>query len=176
MTDRLLIHNVLVVEPGIARARRQDVFVQGGRIEALGEPSFTPIDREVTRVIEGGERLLTPGLVNAHTHSPLNILKGTGDVSSHPAFMWLNQADTAGRTPDEVRLSALLGCIEHLLNGTTAVIDHFPEQGFSDRGVRSWRCGFSMRTTATSSRRRGCRPRWRPPTHSALGPQMKVSR
>jgi 5-methylthioadenosine/S-adenosylhomocysteine deaminase len=137
MTDRLVIHNVLVVEPGIAQARRQDVFVQGGRIEALREPSFKPIDREVTRVIEGGERMLTPGLVNAHTHSPLNILKGTGDVSSHPAFMWLNQADTAGRTPDEVRLSALLGCIEHLLNGTTAVIDHFPEQGFSDRDVEA---------------------------------------
>ena len=49
--------------------------------------------------------------------------------------MWRNQADTAGRTPDEIRLSALLGCIEHLLGGTTAIIDHFPEQGFSDADV-----------------------------------------
>jgi cytosine/adenosine deaminase-related metal-dependent hydrolase len=76
-----------------------------------------------------------PGLVNAHMHSPLNVLKGTGDCLSHPAFMWRNQADTAGRTPDEVRLSALLGCIEHLLAGTTAVVDHFPEQNFSEADV-----------------------------------------
>lgn len=81
--------------------------------------------------IDATNHLLVPGFVNAHTHSPLNILKGTGDVLSHPAFMWLNQADTASRTPDEIRLSALLGCIEHLTAGTTSVVDHFPEQGFS---------------------------------------------
>jgi cytosine/adenosine deaminase-related metal-dependent hydrolase len=86
-------------------------------------------------VIDGRNRLLVPGLVNAHTHSPTNVLKGTGDVLTHPTFMWLNQADTAARTPDEVRLSALVGCIEHLLSGTTAVIDHFPEQGFSEEDV-----------------------------------------
>jgi hypothetical protein len=91
----------------------------GGTIKAIA-----------TRTIEGRDRLVLPGLVNAHTHSPLNILKGTGDVLSHPAFMWRNQADTAGRTPDEIKLCALFGCIEHLSNGTTAVIDHFPEQGF----------------------------------------------
>jgi cytosine/adenosine deaminase-related metal-dependent hydrolase len=49
--------------------------------------------------------------------------------------MWRNQADTAGRTPDDIRLSALLGCIEHLLGGTTSVIDHFPEQGFTAADV-----------------------------------------
>jgi len=41
------------------------------------------------------------------------------------------------RTPDEIRLSALLGCIEHLLSGTTAIIDHFPEQGFGERDVEA---------------------------------------
>ena len=129
MPDSLRIRDVLVLDPAKpAVPERKDIVIVGGRIAA--DAGDHPM-----RVIDGRDRLLIPGLVNAHTHSPLNPLKGTGDVLSHPAFMWLNQADTAARTPDEVRLSALIGCIEHLLAGTTAVIDHFPEQNFSERDV-----------------------------------------
>ncbi|MDC7786316.1 amidohydrolase [Rhodoplanes sp. TEM] len=127
MKNRLLVRDVLVLDAVSAPARR-DVLVEGPRIAAVRDPSATV--EPGTTTIDGRDRLLVPGLVNAHTHSPLNVLKGTGDVLSHPAFMWLNQADTAGRTADEIRLSALLGCIEHLKSGTTAVVDHFPEQGF----------------------------------------------
>ena len=129
MAADLLIKDALVVNPeSDAMPLRRDVVVSGGRIAAVVPPGTAVAD--AARVIDGRDRLLLPGLVNAHTHSPLNILKGTGDVLSHPAFMWRNQADTVGRTPDEIFASALFGCIEHLLHGTTAVIDHFPEQGF----------------------------------------------
>jgi 5-methylthioadenosine/S-adenosylhomocysteine deaminase len=116
----------------VAGPRRADVLIRDGRIAAVGA---LPPPAPGEAVIDARDRLLVPGLVNAHTHSPLNLLKGTGDALSHPAFMWRNQADTARRSPDEVRLSALLGAIEHLLAGTTAVIDHFPEQGFAPEHV-----------------------------------------
>jgi 5-methylthioadenosine/S-adenosylhomocysteine deaminase len=129
MASSLLIRDVLTIDPAAAAPPvHRDILVADGRIADIADGGTLPVAG--LRVVDGSDRLLLPGLVNAHTHSPLNILKGTGDVLSHPAFMWRNQADTAGRTPDEIRLSALLGCIEHLLNGTTAVIDHFPEQGF----------------------------------------------
>ena len=136
LNDRIYIRDILTLDPAMsARPEQRDIVVEGGRIASVTAPRSAAIDAPPARVIEGRNRLLIPGLVNAHTHSPTNILKGTGDVLSHPAFMWINQADTAARTPDEVRLSALLGCIEHLLSGTTAVIDHFPEQAFSERDV-----------------------------------------
>jgi cytosine/adenosine deaminase-related metal-dependent hydrolase len=129
MSASLLIRDVLVADPeNTMTAQRKDIVVADGRIAEIAASGT--VKAAAARIIDGRDRLLLPGLVNAHTHSPLNILKGTGDVLSHPAFMWRNQADTAGRTPDEIRLCALFGCIEHLLNGTTAVIDHFPEQGF----------------------------------------------
>lgn len=140
MSSTLLIRDVLVLDAE-SRPSRKDVLVAGGRIAAVQEPGATVVMRPpgpngaAVRIIEGRDRLLVPGLVNAHTHSPLNVLKGTGDVLDHPAFMWLNQADTAGRSADEIRVSALLGCIEHLRNGTTAVVDHFPEQGFAAADV-----------------------------------------
>ena len=44
--------------------------------------------------------------------------------------MWENQVDTANRSKEEIYLSAVVGCLQMLKSGTTAVIDHFPEQGF----------------------------------------------
>ena len=136
MSTSLLIRDVLAIEPdSTSPPSRKDILVTDGRIAAIRAGGS--ITAPEARLVDGRRRLLIPGLVNAHTHSPLNILKGTGDVLSHPAFMWRNQADTAGRTPDEIRLSALFGCVEHLLNGTTAVIDHFPEQGFDIASVEA---------------------------------------
>ena len=58
-------------------------------------------------------------------------MAGFGDRLSHPAFMWLTQAHTSRRTPDEIRLSVLLTAYALLTSGTTAAIDHFPGQRFS---------------------------------------------
>ena len=55
------------------------------------------------------------------------LLRGAASTS----ITFQNQADTARRTPHEVYVSALLGAVEMLTNGITAVIDHFAEQGFS---------------------------------------------
>jgi cytosine/adenosine deaminase-related metal-dependent hydrolase len=121
----VLIRDALVLPGGGDwQARRADIRIQDGKIAALGS-GFTD-----SQVIDASSLLAVPGFVNAHYHSPLSLLRGTADGLSHPAFMWQNQADTAGRTVHEVYVSALLGALEMLASGTTAVMDHFPEQGF----------------------------------------------
>src|SRR5258707_14315138 len=109
--SKLVIKDVLAVSAKAAGPSRIDVVVEGGRISSV-LPAGTP-DTTNAKVIDGQNRLLMPGIINSHTHSPTNVLKGTGDHLSHPAFMWRNKAATAGRTPDEISLSELLGCIEH---------------------------------------------------------------
>ncbi len=111
-----------------------DVLVEDGVISAVGKLDGPSIDH-CDRIIEAESRLLVPGLVNAHTHSPANLIQGTGDRLSHPAFMWMNQAYTAHKTPREIYISAMLGCVQMLLSGTTAAIDHFPGQAFSAEDV-----------------------------------------
>ena len=132
----VLIRDVLAIDPGSGwSAKRVDIEIAAGHIVAVHPAGgSTSSAREV---IEGRDRLLTPGFINAHTHSPANVLKGIGDGADHKEFMWINQADTAGRSPDEIRLSALVGAIEHLRHGTTTVIDHFPEQGFREADVEA---------------------------------------
>ncbi|MEJ0069473.1 MAG: amidohydrolase family protein [Pseudomonadota bacterium] len=123
--ERLLIKGGLLALPG-GDWQQRDLLIDDGIIVGLD----ADIRADDARLVDAGRRLVAPGLINAHTHSPSNLTKGTGDRLSHPAFMWLNQADTAQRTPREIYLSAMLGCIEMLLTGTTACIDHFPEQNF----------------------------------------------
>ena len=115
----------------------QDTVIEGGYILVSGErisevgrgPYVGPIVPD--RRIDGHNRLIAPGLINAHTHSQSSTMSGFGDRMSHPAFMWLTQAHTSRRTPDEIRLSVLLTAYACLTSGTTGVIDHFPGQRFS---------------------------------------------
>ena len=122
----MLIRNALVL-PGRGdwTPRRADIAIEGNRIAAVGNGLTS-----AGKILDGEDLLAVPGFVNAHYHSPLSILRGTAEGLSHPAFMWQNQADTAQRTPEEITLSALIGGAEMLASGTTAVMDHFPEQGF----------------------------------------------
>ncbi len=111
-----------------------DILVQDGTIAAVGALTAQQFDG-CDEIIDATGKLIMPGMVNAHLHSPASLSAGTVDDASHPVFMWLNQADTANRTPREIYVSALMACTQMLLSGTTAVIDHFPEQNFGEEDV-----------------------------------------
>ncbi|MDB5776362.1 MAG: amidohydrolase family protein [Herbaspirillum sp.] len=129
--SQTLIRNVAILP-----LDEQNTFIEEGyllieddRIVALGAGAAPPV-APAARIIDGAGKLAAPGLVNAHTHSQSATLPGFGDRLSHPAFMWLTQAHTSRRTPDETRLAVLLTAWAALGSGTTAVIDHFPGQRF----------------------------------------------
>jgi 5-methylthioadenosine/S-adenosylhomocysteine deaminase len=106
------------------------VLVRDHYIAEVGAGVFAGDENPDVR-IDCRERLIAPGLVNAHTHSQSSTMSGFGDRLSHPAFMWLTQAHTSRRTPDEIRLSVLLTAYGMMTSGTTAAIDHFPGQRFA---------------------------------------------
>jgi 5-methylthioadenosine/S-adenosylhomocysteine deaminase len=129
---KVLIRNarLLDIEEATNEAMRQaDVLITDGTIATIGTVD-PEVDTTCDRVIDARDRLVAPGLVNAHTHSPSSVMAGIGDDLSHPVFMWLTQAYTSNRTPEEIYLSAMLNCIQMLRSGTTAAIDHFPGQRF----------------------------------------------
>ncbi len=114
--ERVIEHGHVLIEDGVITS------VESGTIE----PAL-PVDQH----IDARGRLVTPGLVNAHTHSQSSTMAGFADRLSHPAFMWLTQAHTSRRTPDEIRLAVLLTAYGLITSGTTAAIDHFPGQRFT---------------------------------------------
>ncbi len=103
--------------------RETDVCVEGDAIAAVGE---VPEGFRAETVVEGKDRLLLPGLVNAHTHTYMTMFRGCGD--DLPFAEWLNgRIDPleAQMTPEDCYWATLLGDLEMILNGTTASIDMF---------------------------------------------------
>jgi 5-methylthioadenosine/S-adenosylhomocysteine deaminase len=94
-----------------------------GRIVAVGvEPDLGPAPDEVHRL--GG--LLMPGLVNAHAHTPMTLVRSAGD--GLPLQQWLTDAvwPREGRmTPDDAWWGMALGSAEMLLAGVTTTCEMY---------------------------------------------------
>jgi cytosine/adenosine deaminase-related metal-dependent hydrolase len=134
--NAILIENVaiLTLDESDRYFERGDILIEGNRLEQVGgNVEERRADR--CRRIDGRRFLAAPGLVNAHTHTPGALSAGTQDRASHPAFMWLNQADTSNRTMREVHVSAMLNAAQMMLAGITTCIDHFPAQNFGPEDV-----------------------------------------
>ena len=72
------------------------------------------------------DKLVLPGLINAHTHAAMTFLRGLAD--DMPLMDWLNQRIFPVEqklTPELVRLGSLMGYAEMLRTGTTACVDMY---------------------------------------------------
>ena len=127
----LLIRNLMILPDAKGGSPIDgDILIRGRVIAAVGEVPPQP-PGSVDRTIDGAGMLAAPGLINAHMHSQSATMAGFADSLSHPAFMWLTQAHTSRRSPEEIRLAVLLAATQMITTGTTALIDHFPGQRFS---------------------------------------------
>src|SRR4051812_12233911 len=68
---------------------RADILIEGGRIVSVGPPADEAVAG--ARVIDGRDRIAFPGMINAHSHSPLSFCKGVYDKVNHRAAMWMFQ-------------------------------------------------------------------------------------
>lgn len=124
---RILIRGAAVLPLGGVEEVREgvDLLLEEGRIAAMG-PGLGPAP--VDRVIEARDRLVIPGLVNAHLHSHNNYFRGCFD--SLPLDLCVLQVwnvgastEAARLTPRQIYARALLGCAEMLRTGTTTALD-----------------------------------------------------
>lgn len=111
---------VPVASPPIADGT---VITEGERIAWVGERRSAPPGG---RDEDLGDAILTPGLVNAHTHLDLTVLRGF--LADLPFFDWVRTLTRAvGQLDDADRLaSAALGIAEGLLGGVTTFADTAP--------------------------------------------------
>ena len=133
MTKNSLIHArwVVPVEPAGAVLEDHAVAVTDGRIEAVLPQAEArarfPSHEEL--VLE--THVLIPGLVNAHTHAAMSLMRGLADDLS--LMRWLEEhiwpAEQKHVSPEFVRDGTLLACAEMLRGGITCFSDmyFFPE-------------------------------------------------
>ena len=93
------------------------------QIEGEGITAIAPQLEVIGTAIDGQNKLLLPGFVNAHTHSSEMWQRGL--IPPVPLELWLAELyDFAPLDPEQVYLSALGTAVETLLSGGTSVVDH----------------------------------------------------
>ncbi|UFN48524.1 amidohydrolase [Roseomonas sp. OT10] len=104
-----------ILEPGWVRLRDG----------AIAEVSAAPLAAEAgEEVVDASGRLLMPGLVNTHVHLFQTLLRGV--YEERPLAVYLDYIYRSGveLTPEDSRLSAMLGSLESLRAGATTLLDH----------------------------------------------------
>ncbi len=101
-----------------------DVVIDGNEIVALGN-DLDSKQLKIEKVLSVQDKLIIPGLINAHLHSHDRFDKGRFDNLPLEVWMVLYNPPTAGRdwTARECYLRTILSCIEMIKSGTTTVID-----------------------------------------------------
>ncbi len=102
--------------------KRGSVLVEGNRIVKVGKE----IKERTDRVIEARGRAVLPGLINAHTHSPMTLFRGAADdMELDP---WLREKIwpvEARLKAEDCYVGALLACAEMIKSGTTCFADMY---------------------------------------------------
>ena len=123
---KTLIRNALLVTMN----RQNDVIENGSividrnKLVYVGPTQWMP-PGPFDKTIEGDRRIAMPGMVNAHCHSPANLVRGM--LPSKPLEIWraYYRASLRDMRDEDFYASALLGGMEMLKNGATTVLDHF---------------------------------------------------
>jgi len=125
----ILFTNATVVTMDPADPVLKDAFVsvEGTRIASVG--TVRP-EGKFDRVIDCTGKVLMPGLVNAHTHVPMALLRGYG--GGHDLQHWLNDwiFPAEAKLDDRcVAAGAALGLAEMIASGTTCIADMYMHTG-----------------------------------------------
>ncbi|MBE7036471.1 MAG: amidohydrolase [Ruminococcaceae bacterium] len=120
----LIHHGVLITMDEDAVYRDGCVLAEDGVITYVGDNIEIPAD--VDTVIDAKGGIVMPGLINAHTHSPMTLLR---DCANDLALSdWLNDHifPLEAKLDDEaVYYGTLLACAEMIKSGTTAFADMY---------------------------------------------------
>jgi 5-methylthioadenosine/S-adenosylhomocysteine deaminase len=102
------------------------VWVEGDCIIGVGAGQApAELTSCAERVIDAANMAVLPGMVNGHTHLSQTFVRGLAD--DRPLLAWLKSVIwpiQAAMTPEDVRLESLLGLVENLRCGATAVVQH----------------------------------------------------
>lgn len=125
----ILFTNATVVTMEAENPVLKDAFVavEDAKIASVG--TARP-QGEFDRVVDCTGKVLMPGLVNAHTHVPMALLRGYG--GGHDLQHWLNDwiFPAEAKLDDRcVAAGAALGLAEMIASGTTCIADMYMHTG-----------------------------------------------
>jgi len=125
----LIVSNAIVVTMDKNHRLLKDgaVAVRGDAIVAVDTTAFIREHFVAGKIVDARGGLLLPGLINAHTHMGMSLLRGLAEDQS--LSDWLNKyifpAESHNVTPEFVKWSTQLSLLEMFRGGTTTVADMY---------------------------------------------------
>ena len=130
-----LISNALAILPSAEghSVGRHDIYVDGTDIVGIDE---APEGFVATETIDGTRRLAIPGLINAHTHTYMSMMRNAADDLSFTDWLFGTIEPIEDRLePEDSYWASLLSQIEMIKSGTTCFNDQQMHIGQTTRAV-----------------------------------------
>ena len=125
------------------------VAVDEGIIIAVGKSIEIEAAYSAVEVLDGGKRVVMPGLVNGHSHAAMTLLRGVADDLA--LMDWLQNyifpAEVEFVDTEFVRIGTELACWEMIRGGTTTFVDMYYYPDTISEVVDS--CGMRALVSAT---------------------------
>jgi len=129
---------------------RFQVFPEGalaildGELVAVGPSQEVLSSYPEAEVVDCGGKALIPGLINAHTHAAMSLLRGMADDRRLDVWLlgYIMPVEREFVTPEFVRLGTSLACAEMIRSGVTCFADmyYFEEtvaEAVAEAGMRA---------------------------------------
>ncbi|MEZ4515582.1 MAG: amidohydrolase family protein [Chloroflexota bacterium] len=102
------------------------VAIQGDSIVAVGPSETIMRDYTAGETVDYHYAVIMPGLVNAHTHIPMTLMRGLNDDLRLDVWLgYLMPVEREFVTPEFVQLGARVACAEMIRSGITSFADMF---------------------------------------------------
>jgi 5-methylthioadenosine/S-adenosylhomocysteine deaminase len=149
--DTLFINAiVLTMDEKLNQYESGAVAVQGDAIVAVGKEEEITKEYSANEVVDCQGKVLMPGLINAHTHVPMTLLRGIADDLRLDVWLmgYMLPVEREFVSPNFVRLGTLIACAEQIRSGVTTFNDmyYFEDdvaQATADAGLRAV-CGQTV--------------------------------
>jgi len=126
--DTLLTHaTVVTMDPDFRIIPDGAVAIHGQVIVAVGTSAELEAKVDAAQVLDCGGKALIPGLVNAHTHASMTLLRGLEDDRRLDVWLlgYMMPVEREFVSPEFCRLGAKLACAEMIRSGITSFADMY---------------------------------------------------
>lgn len=133
-------------ESGKYTAQPATIFIEDGKISDVvrQETVADGTDHDDVDFQDFGDALITPAFINAHTHTPMNALRGVGKASALKGNVVEDLFFKIERLfePGDIRAFTRMGAYENLLAGVGTVWEHYYggvelAEGLRDVGINA---------------------------------------
>ena len=121
---------IISMDPAIGDIERGDLLIEDDRIAEVGSSidahgiGASGGNTKGAAVIDAGEMIVIPGLINAHLHTWETALRGIGGDWPGGEYFRIVHAGLAPRySPEDTFLGNLIGALAQIHAGTTTLFD-----------------------------------------------------